>query len=198
VNTLNTLTAAATLFFAANVSAFVILVPATGPDTPPGYASNKLIWAGDSDWAGSSLVIDLTAGSVYNHGLGGDSAPSSAMIASNLGLQYETYVGIIDDTTAGITGGATDAGGGPLSLDAPQISVSWFNTRPNDIGPVQIGMLTLSEDASGIITTFTERGSLVVGVFDNWGDIMPEPATLALLALAGPVLLRRRIATQTG
>lgn len=132
----------------------------------PGFNSYEIVWNGPSDWTSAGLTINLSSGSMYQHALGGDSAPNPAFFVPFPELAFDTYVGIIDDSTAGITGGAGDVGGGPLSLDAPQVSVSWFNTDPNDTGPVRIGMLTVSEDALGDIS-YISQGVVTSGFFPS-------------------------------
>ena len=142
------------------------------------------------DWTGAVLRGDLTSGTAYQNVSGGDSAPSSAFIGFVPELEFDTYVGIIDDSTAGIAGGAGDLGGGPLSLDEPQISVTWFNTRTNDTGPIQIGNITLSDDAAGtweLIVSFAGGQVRSSGIFE-----VPEPATLSLMGLGGLAVMRRR------
>ena len=89
-----------------------------------------------------------------------------------------------------------------MSLDAPQISITWFNTRTTDTGLVKIANITLSDDAVGtwqLRANFADGSSLEQsGVFTS-GLISPvtlpppypEPASSALLGLGGLGLLRR-------
>lgn len=162
-----------------------------GDNIVPNTVAYALMADGEGDdWTGAVLRVDLTSGTTYQNGSGGDGAPSSAFIGFVPELEFDTYVGIIDDSTAGIAGGAGDLGGGPLSLDAPQISMTWFNTNTNDTGPIQIGNITLSPDAVGtwqLIVSFAGGQVQSGGVFP-----IPEPATLSLMGLGGLAALRRR------
>ncbi len=171
--------------------AFGSLSTAVVPQTlVPGFVANAINWDGPSEWTSAGIVVDLTAGSVYNNTNGGDGPPSTAFIGFVPALAFDTHVGIIDDGSAGIAGGAGDIGGGPQSADAPQISLSWFNTATGDTGGQQIGMITLSEDAAGT-WTYVSQGVATSGVVVN-GALVPEPASLALLGLGGLAALRRR------
>ncbi len=163
--------------------------PVNDPNVPEGCVACEIIWEGGADWTSAALVIDLTSGSVYQNVYGGDAAPNPALFAVFPELEFDTYVGIIGDGTAGIAGGAGDLGGGPLSLNAPQISVSWFNTATDDTGPVRIAMITLTDDARGTWSMLSggviTQGTLIL-------PCIPEPTSLGLLGLGGLALLRRR------
>ena len=156
--------------------------------------ANALIADGEGDdWTGAVLRVDLSAGSVYHDdsGQGGIPSPWPFFPPER---EFDTNVGIFDDGTAGIAGGAGDLGGGALSLNAPQISVTWFNTDADDLDPVQIAMITLSPDATGtweLITSFTGGQLLSSGVVIN-GTIVPEPASLTMLVLGSLAMIRQR------
>ncbi len=137
------------------------------PYVPTGYLAFEIVWTGDNDWTSSAMLLNLYSGSVYNqHPAGSNSAPSSFLISLLPQVEFDTYVGIINDSTGGIAGGAGDLGGGALSLDAPQVSVSWYNTDPDDIGIKRIGMLTLSNDVQGTVSTISD-GQMSSGVVDS-------------------------------
>ncbi len=159
----------------------------------PGFYANAIIWDGHGteDWTSAALRIDLTHGSVYQTpGAGADGPPTSFVIGLVPEVEYDTYVGIVDGVGNGIAGGAGDLGGGPLSMDGPQISVSWFNNVANDYGRVRIGMITLSADAQGQCVILSGGKTYYVPVTD--GMIWPEPTSLGLLGVGGLALLRRR------
>ncbi len=156
-----------------------------------GYVANELIWTGETDWTSAALVVDLTTGSVYHDAFGGDGPYTPALLVPFPSVEFDTYVGIVSGEGNGIAGPAGDLGVGILSLDAPLISVSWFNTGTNDIGPVRIGMITLSNDAHGT-WSFLSAGQVSTGMVYDGMMFFPEPASLALLSLGGLALLRRR------
>ena len=155
-----------------------------------GYIANQIVWEGGADWTSAALVVELTSGDAYQDGFGSDSPPTEAFFPTFPALEYDTYVGILSGEGNGIAGGAGDIGGGALSLNAPQISVSWFNTGTNDTGVVGIGMITLSDDAAGTWTLLS-AGETTTGTVEG-GAMVPEPASLALLGLGGLAALRRR------
>jgi hypothetical protein len=123
----------------------------TDPNVPAGFNAYELFWDGQGtlDWTSSSLRIDLSVGSFYQHPQGSDKPANPFFYGLAPSLEYDTAFGIPGDATGGIPGGAGDLGGGPFSIDAPQLSVSWFNTGPENLGFERIGMVTLSDTAVG-------------------------------------------------
>ncbi len=171
----------------ASVNANITLITVTNPDVPAGFVANEIVWTGPSDWTSAGIVIDLSIGSVYNHPNGSIAAPIPALFGPFPELEFDTYFGIIDDSTGGIAGGAGDIGGGPLSEDAPQVSVSWFNTSPNDTEPVQIGMLTLSDDSQGTIS-WVSQGVMTSGTLIGGVLAVPGPGQAYLQSSAPDVI----------
>tara|TARA_R110002111_G_scaffold95747_1_gene147880 strand:+ start:266 stop:856 length:591 start_codon:yes stop_codon:yes gene_type:complete len=182
-------------FVASSASAATSAWSVNGSNIVPNTVANSLNVDGEGDdWTGAVLRVDLTSGSFYQNGSGGNAAPSSAFIGFVPELEFDTYVGIIDDSSAGIAGGAGDLGGGALSLDAPQFSATWFNTATDNTGAALVANLTLTPDAAGtweLITSFAGGQLRSSGVVEG-GALVPEPATLALMGLGGIAALRRR------
>ncbi len=167
-----------------------IISQVNDPNVPEGYCACEIVWEGGADWTSAALVIDLTSGSVYQDAFGGDGPYTPALLVPFPSVEFDTYVGIVGGEGNGIAGGAGDLGGGALSLNAPHISVSWFNTGTNDTAPVRIGMITLSDDANG--TWKLLAGGVVIEGTLEGGWCIPEPTSLGLLGLGGLALLRRR------
>ncbi len=166
-------TGAAVFTVAANANAAVFgLHGITDPTVPTGYVANEVIWNGaeNEPWPSMALRIDLSAGSFYQHPYGADGSSPQFVIDLFPTLEFDTYVGIIGDGTGGIAGGAGDIGGGPFSMDAPQLSVSWFNTSNTDTGYLRVGMMTLSDDAVG------------TGILYSYGVEMPFTITNGSIA----------------
>ena len=161
------------------------------PDVPNGYVANEVIWNGRNHdaWNSSTVRVDLTSGDVYNHPFGFDTPPTSALIGNYPELEFDTYLGIIDDSNGAVVN-SYELNGGSLSLEAPHVSAGWFTSGNEFEGIVRIGMLTFSEDANGVIA-FDYPGASWSATIVN-GVVIPEPTIPTLLALASPALLIKR------
>jgi len=151
-----------------------------------GITMLEVLWdgGGTTDWTSAGMLVELTNGSFYN-----ELAAGSPQDVGNPGfwgfvpsLEYETWVGPAGD--ASIAGGCGDCGGAPnANFDGP-LNVSWFNTSDGDTGLVKIANVALTNDAQGTWT--------IVSGGETYSGMIPEPASFALIALAGTALLRRR------
>ncbi len=164
----------------------------SSPDVPEGYVANEVIWNGHNReaWHSSTVRVDLTSGDVYNHEFGFDTPPNSLLIDNFPGLEFDTYLGVINDSNSAIAD-SEYLNGGSISLEAPHVSAGWFTSGNEYDGTVRIGMLTFSEDANGVIA-FDYQGTSWSTTIVNGVIVMPEPAALALFGLTGPALLLNR------
>lgn len=171
--------------------------------TIPDIVSHNLIADGEGDdWTGAVLRVDLTAGSVYNSPVTDPDDPGYAPCPGICipflpgQLEGDTYVGIINDGSAGIAGGAGDLGCGAQSISGTgecAISIIWFNTNVGDTSPVKTGNISLTDDAAGtwvMIMSFAGGQVHTSGPVIN-GVMVPEPASLSLLCAFGLALLKR-------
>ncbi len=169
-----------------------------GTNTIPGTVATTLVADGQGDdWTSAVLKMDLSNGSVYNDPGFDSDGTQAALWGFVPALRFDSAVGIPNDGTAGIAGGAGDLGGGPLNIGGTgvdAVSVTWFNTSTTDTGFVQIGNITLTDEAHGtweMIAAFAGSQRRVSGTVVN-GWFFPEPASLAVMGLGGFALLRRR------
>ncbi len=191
----------------ASASAAIAFLGIDGRNTIPNTVANGIIADGQGvDWTAAVLKIDLFSGSVYNEPNFNSDTQQSGLWGFVPGLQWDSYVGIPGDGLAGIAGGAGDLGGGPQNIGGTgvdAVSVTWFNTRTTDTGPILIANITLSDDATGtmqFIATFADDTQVQFGIIIESGSIglvgnlpppFPEPGTLSLLAVCSLGLLRR-------
>ena len=188
---------AAGLFITGQASAATSSIQKDADNTIAGVCACSIFADGEGvDWTGGVLRIDLTSGSVYN-GAPDSNGPQSAFwgVPGFEKLEWDTWFGVPGDGTNGIAGGAGDLGGGPLSVSGQTISVTWFNTTTTDTGPLRVGNVSLSNDASGtwqMILSFAS-GVLVQsgGTVEGGAPCIPEPGTLALLGIGAAGLSRR-------
>ncbi len=184
-------------------------------NTIPGVVANGIVVDGAGvDWTAAVLVVDISGSAGFVHNGSPDSnRPQEAFWGFFPELQWDTYIGIpggvndVGPLPAGDLGSPLLSLGGP-SLGGPAgplqlVSVTWGNTDTGDTGQTLIANISLSSDAFGswqLLASFA--GGVVVqdaGVVTQGAMRLaslpppyPEPASFALFALAGPILLFRR------
>ncbi len=103
----------------------------------------------DSDWTSAALLLDLSAGSIYQASLGGDGPVPSDFFSIAPDLEFDTYVGVPGGNIAGGAGDIDRSKGSEAELSTSRLSVSFYNTALTDVGTFSIGRVTLSDDAIG-------------------------------------------------
>ena len=134
------------LLLSGSLSAEFVWVDNT--DTLTGYTTADLQVTTDSDWHSAALLLELTQGSIYQDPVGGATSPNPALFDTFPTLVYDTYVAA-DGNTAVIAGGAGDVYGDVYQFDTVELDVSWFSTATDEIGTINLGRITLSDDAVG-------------------------------------------------
>ncbi len=164
-------------------------------------------------YTGSQLLVVLDTGTIFNTDLFGadqDVAPNQGAIDNvNPDLAFDTFLAQGGFRNTDTIGGNPALGGGAVNLDATEtsavfndatkISQSWnpaagqFILDQTDFGVFQ---LTLTADAQGTFQYFASANGQFYTTPAGWniisGQIIPEPATAALLGGAALGLLARR------
>ena len=180
------------------------IVIGTDPrNTLPGVVANGILVDGEGlDWFGADLVIELTAGSVYN-GDPDTNQPQQVFWDLFPDLQFDTWVGVPGDLTNSVHGGAVEFAGGPLSMSGQTISVEWFNITVTNTDLTQIANISLTDDAQGTMSLFvlfaggtslTTTSAIVGGALSplTLPPPFPEPTSLALLGVMMLNIIRRQ------
>jgi len=157
-----------------------------------------------ANWASAGLEVVLPAGkNFYNNALGGNTKPNPALVAAFPALAFDTYVSAPGDTGTGgapaILGFFPEAPGpGDFGGTTGRFSVSWGDLVNDPGGTYEIARLTFPSDVAipqlvNPLSQTTEVNPETTVQIPNI-DVIPEPASLGLLAAVGILGLRRRSA----
>ena len=177
------------------------VVPVDNSAQLTGYVTQDLVITTDSDWLGAQLVVQPDAtGLIYQDDMGNTNpqSPNPAFFSAFPTLEFDTYVtdGNLGQSVS--TTGAVDLGGPASAIfDGDELSIAWYTDATDNIGTFVAARVTLADTAGGtwkfLATAFPAEGPRVE-LMDGTivGGVMPEPATMGILALGGLIALKRR------
>jgi len=194
---------------AAITAEFVPVLTEAAATPPAGFVTQDLRVTTTADWTQSQILVELSAGSIYQEPSSGNAnpnPPSDLFIGFVPLLRWDTYVSGWDRfTPAAYAGGAVNIGGAAVStFSTSKLDLAWFiNGDNNDVGSSDyLGRFTLSDNAAGTWKLRVYNADSVGGTADFTGNVVggllvpvPEPGTVLLAGLAIPALafaIRRR------
>ncbi len=172
----------------------------TGTAILSGYTVNDLVINTDVDWTSCILTVSGTTGQIYQNGLGANTAPLQAWIGVASDLEWDTYAAGGEFSTATSTGAAASFTTPPASvMDNDSILVTFYTDSITNTGSVDIARVTVATaftggtwsakvyNADSAGTPAMEISGTIEG-----GVLVPEPATMLVMAIGGIGVLARR------
>ena len=155
--------------------------------------SYDLLATSDGDLISINLTVTADGGGgIYNHAMEGSPGdagpPDPAWVTMFAGLAYDTYVNM-PGTTLLLLGTLHDPV--PASIQYGDLT----SVGDPEHGPqtdFQIARITLTDPGTGLANVLITENLEGVDVPYDLDVVLPEPATLSLLALGGLAVLRRR------
>lgn len=141
------------------------------------------------------IASTLGTGTFYQDTFGGFVAPNPLFIPSFPALAYDSFLTTpydypnTDPDDPAFNGAATPGSVGNATTMTGGIFLAG-NPSPTAAGDYILVRLTVSEDAVGMATGRVVTTENLAGY--NYEIVIPEPSTMALLALGGLALIRRR------
>jgi hypothetical protein len=157
----------------------------------PGFTANDILLDYDEIFRGQQMILELTAGSIFQHELGGTTAPPAALFDVAPAAAFDSFVTVggltqADSADVLVVGSAVDLeSGNKMQFDTAGLNIAWA-PAPGTHVPAGTDFLTsritLSDDAQGTLRYF---GSTSTG-FEWFGEAAIASGVIGSLAQFDP------------
>ena len=206
--------AAMTGTFSENTVGSALLTSDTGmfDQTPGSWAVNDLVVTSDLDWTSAILYVSAP-GSIFQSpngtddgvpppggtGTGGPLPPNNTFFTMVPDLEYDTYVCAGSFSVLAAMGTAAGFTTPPLpETTADELSATFFHTgvQTGIVELVRVSIMTSFTGGSWSIEVYDASSEDVPQIVDSGtivdGVLVPEPATMLIMAIGGIGVLARR------
>jgi hypothetical protein len=162
----------------------------TPPDDPHGWTP------GPDDWTAAGIELGVTGGIFYHDPVNDGNPPNPSFFAYVPDSEFTSYwTSPADFPNTDYSG--TAAGIASTADTTTLLDTDWFDTIDTGNGTFVIGQITVLPDDPASWDPMVGLSGMMQYAARNSGGhlfelIIPEPGTLALLALGGLALIRRR------
>ena len=169
-------------------------------DQPADTVCNQLWFDTEGvDWLSGQIVVQPTDGDVYQDAMGSEQSPAPAWVSMVPSLGFDSYISNGAPGEACSVVDPVDLTSDDKVWDNVEAKMGWYTSDTDDIGNLKLAQITLDNTCQGgwkiRVTAYPpETGPMIqeLDLLIEDGHLLPEPATMGLLAIGGLGMLIRR------